>query len=193
MDMAATHAVMNTTELLVQVLAHQIPLLKGVSKTWKSTITSSPRVRKARCLVPTHWKINYRSMTTDSIPVYDGAYDGPSPIQLHPVFGELQRLLKTGNCNSWFHEDKTERSSMDYATTPRCQAVHVTIQDVQGKHLSHCVVYVKEGVKIGDILGVSKALRTTYEKCSPPNTFMPEEWMFHITWLRKAMLIGRDS
>ena len=165
----AAAAVFGTYELLESILvlvpAHLIHQLKCVSKTWSQVITSSARVRKARCLSPAEWIKNHH---VHGRPLYKPKWS----VRIHPHFRAM--CLRSGNGHSlyayWYYyfrvpekEYKSlERWGADYATIPPIQAVEITVEE--NTIDSSRIMFVKEGVKVRDILEAGKALVTTHEK-----------------------------
>ena len=160
--MAATQAVFDTLELLENIITFvppkKIQTLERVSKYWRQLINTSPRIRRLRCLKPAFY-------ATDGQPIY---YPGPC-ITIHPSLG--YRFDRTSREAIHRKFDICERSAKrlsrlrgDYATFPRCQAMLIKL-DMHFTDLQQdCVLYVKEEIKIGDLLDVRDKLLLTYER-----------------------------
>lgn len=168
-DMAAARAVFETAELLENIIilvpAAKIHFLKRVSRYWRQLITTSPRVRNARCLKPA-WCAN------DGTPIY---YPGPC-IRLHPSFVCQANRPKRKAIHSLFEMHGRSAKELNgrrgnYATTPRCQTMGIKLNLCSLNGRSHptsaqqdCTLYVKGEIKIGDILDVREKLLHTHER-----------------------------
>lgn len=160
--MVATRAVFETPELLENIIifvpVKKILSLKRASRCCHQLIETSPRIRRARCLRPALFASNGKS-------IY---YPGPC-ITTHPSL-EYQ-FNRTGKEAMHRKFDISERSAErliglrgDYATTPRCQTMLIRLNQHSIDVHQNCVLYVKEAIKIGDMLDVRANLLLTYER-----------------------------
>lgn len=166
--MAAAQAVLETWELLEMIISyvpvHQIQSLKATSKHWNHLIKNSNPIRRARCVTPVRWS------SKGDVPTYDSGYT----IELHPKI-KYMIAARDGNgegtlCKR-FNVDRYSAAILkphrgEYATSPRCWALAMCLDDYamfRSQQLP-CVLYVKEGIKVGDILDARKALLKTYSK-----------------------------
>ena len=160
--MAATQAVFDTLELLENIITFvppkKIQTLERVSKYWRQLINTSPRIRRLRCLKPAFY-------ATDGQPIY---YPGPCII-VHPSLG--YRFDRTSREAIHRKFDICERSAKrlgrlrgDYATFPRCQTMLIKLNLYPLDLHQDCVLCVKEGIRIGDMLDVRDNLLLTYKR-----------------------------
>lgn len=163
--MAATEAVFATVELLeniiVNIPAREIHSLKKVSSYWNQLIRSSPQIRSARCLKPITdpdrapyvaydrgARINFNlRLPSHRVEAYD--------LQNHEYLTYMDIPISVLQQLSVVREE--------YITSPRCPALDLCLRSY-GSYGISCVLYVKDGIKINDLLHVMRKLWLSYEE-----------------------------
>ena len=168
--MAATQAVLNTTELLENIILHQPPTaitsMNVVSKRWNILIKTSKRIHRAHILRPTQQEAIY------DIPMYEKCSD----LQVKPRFGKPDHNLRVKPrfgepdhipCRTYMelclritYGELTDCRSREcqFVTSPPCQAIAVQLIDFPNHICEECFVYAKEGVRIRNLLDVTESL-----------------------------------
>ena len=164
--MAATEAVLGTFELLenivirVPALAYNIHNLRQVSKTWREVIKSSSKIHQLRCLKPISDEEYHDSITYVHSP---GHY-----IRFHPELcsNETNQFLRSRGITLLTppkaSTEYLNQFANDYATYPRCAALGMGLADWTDCDLWRCAVFVKDGVKVREVLAVHRALVITH-------------------------------
>ena len=138
---------------------HQIYTLKRVSKFWNQLIISSPAIRKATCLQPS----GYDAYGTPG-------YSTPSTVNVHLSIGGSFRFTRETPTYTRFYINSSSQKAMqkfrdEFATMPRCQALLVqAYHSVKNRDFISCVLYVKDGVKIADLLDLRDGMKTTFAR-----------------------------
>ena len=169
--MAGARQVLELPELLENIIsrlpAHQIYYSKRVAKFWDQLIRSSPAIRKASCLQPS-------CSTPHGTPKC--SYTAQSSIELHPCIKGSWSFTKGDTTYTRFRVDEYYVEAIqnfrdEFATAPRCQA---TLMEAYHPYpwnpltrLMGCVLYVKGGVKMEDLLDLRDGMITTFERFDP--------------------------
>ncbi|KAK3719559.1 hypothetical protein LTR37_004417 [Vermiconidia calcicola] len=178
--MAAANSVFDTYELLENIVirlpAIDIIAVMRVAKIWRDIISKSVRIHDARILAPIE-KIRPHDDPRDEHRIFP-LYESTSKIKFNHLkiisprsrFDIYDFPQCTADYEEWgremcafitIHEETPKHRSL-YATLPPCQAIHTVERDMSWD--PGCVVYVKNGVRIGDLIDAHRALRTTEDR-----------------------------
>lgn len=169
--MAACQAVLGTYELLEKIIVNVPPQTiqkaKTVSKAWHTLIKESKAIGRAAVLGPLKHQSKYadyaQAFGLCGVPVYGKEMK----INLHPnlcpypkavvaspksVEGELSAKFDLRS-RVW---DGVAKRAGDFATKPPCCAIGIFAAGFEGT--VRCIVYVRDGVRLRDLLEVSTAL-----------------------------------
>lgn len=163
----AVEAVFDTYELLEIIIAQlpsrDIRTARATSKSWYKTIERSKRIHDARFLMPINLKSKYAQYILDKKVGAIPTYNAGSEIRLHSCLQQEGDTSLVGFIILAFeisisdaHNLETRRT-LNYATEPPCQAIGIQVGSKKDGAVQ-CVVYVKDGVRIGHILQVAATL-----------------------------------
>ncbi|KAK3719558.1 hypothetical protein LTR37_004416 [Vermiconidia calcicola] len=172
--MTACQAALGTYELLEKIIVNvppqKIQNAKTVSKAWCTVIKDSKNISRAGVLRPIKHKSKYAEYVQARSFYGNPVYGNEVKINLHPG---LWTNAKMGGGNfsakcslhpgTW-HE--TAKRAEDFATMPPCCAIGVC---AGFKESVRCIVYVKDGVRLRDLLEVSTALANQVLGLHGPN------------------------
>ena len=156
----AAQAVFGTVELLENIIlyvpAHQIHLLKGVSKFCDELVRTSSFVRRLRCLTPTFQFMDQVLL-----------YDIETAPRLHPSLYSIGKHVECKSTEVVLTKLMFTRGSMPalerykgiYPSNPRCEALRVSLHGLGTHDKNECTIYAKGGIKMDDFLKVCTKLR----------------------------------
>ncbi|KAK3680536.1 hypothetical protein LTR37_021188 [Vermiconidia calcicola] len=175
-QMAAANSVFDTYELLENIIirlpAIDITTVMRVATTWRDIISKSVRIHDARILAPIE-KIrphddpregHAKHPSYESTPGID--FTDLSIISPRSMFEfenssiflvDGKECVKKKGMVISIHEDTPKLRNL-YATLPPSHAIYVKESMVGWDY--HCGVYVKNGVRIGDLIDAHRAVKT---------------------------------
>ncbi|KAK5126587.1 hypothetical protein LTR85_009521 [Meristemomyces frigidus] len=193
--MAAATAVFETYELLESIIAYlpprRIRMAGNVGRSWHQIVKRSACIRKARCIAPKSPSPLSHFVSLDDydeddpnnidIPLYDRSF----AMALHPLL-RFREDLATQHAG-WFDLEQRfvafeipstlgeqEDGSAEYVTKPPCYMVFLKMMNAEndddGEAFCYgieCVVRVKEGVRLSDIVKVANAMLEIGRRYNP--------------------------
>ncbi|KAK3702940.1 hypothetical protein LTR37_014789 [Vermiconidia calcicola] len=163
----AVEAVFGTYELLETIVAQlssrDIRTARATSKTWFKTIERSKRIHDARFLMPINLKSKYAQYIIDKAVGGTPTYKAGSDIELHSCLRQKGDTYVKGFVSTTFGISISDADNLEtkhvvnYATEPPCQAIGIQVGS-QKDGAIQCVVSVKDGVRVGDLLQVAATL-----------------------------------
>lgn len=184
-------AVLSTYELLENVLAllpaRDIETVKLVSKTWYKLVKGSRRLRNAAVLRPVSYNSGVIGPAGDEIGRDVPTYAKGTMIYLHRSLQTSTRFptahLKLSSFDyypalSTSFEAKRQHliakrqqhfvaKRQHFVTKPPCSAIHLHMEHKMGgngKVYADCVVYVKGGITVGDLVDIINSM--TAQECA---------------------------
>ena len=130
---------------------------------WYRLIHDSKQIRRARCFTPVEWEnicLEHGTSTRKNTPVYERG----AKLQVHPLLLTTYSIdTRYGRHTNRFrlleHRPRTyEKKAAEFATKPRCQMIGVEVESGWRDGSCECVVYVKDGIRIRDLLDVARKL-----------------------------------
>ena len=161
----AVEAVFGTYELLETIVAQlssrDIRTARATSETWYETIKSK-RIHDARFLMPISLKSKYAQYILDRGVGGTPTYNAGSGIELHSCLRQKGDTYIKGFVITTFGISYPTRTMkikhvVNYATEPPCQAIGIQVGSKKDGAIQR-VVYVKDGVRVGDLLQVAATL-----------------------------------
>lgn len=156
----AANAVLDTYELLEHIITYLHPFdiarCLRVTKAWYTVVKRSARIRRARVLAPIQ-KFSHVTPT----------YNYASGVRFHSSLEEPNtnmryccsfsldfdyQKIRIEKIKKFIHEQELLAVKRHFATRPPCEALNIRFDQFD------TTVYVKGGVRIGDILDVALAL-----------------------------------
>ena len=191
--MAAITAVFGVYELLENIIVHcpawDIRGLRQVSQEWNQLIKGSKRIREARCLRVVDW------VPDEYIPLYE-----PMPssvIRMHRSLADPSSDETNSTPQAWAVELDTSINDYampfadDFATSPRrpMLAIRFRYPRSASPWWMFAMVYVRDGIKVRDILAVREGLVQTYREFVLGSPELDLRWGEEIDLRTRVLLV----
>lgn len=172
-------------KIIIQLESRDIFKVMRVSGSWKDNIVNSERIQQARVLEPFQKvpQFSFSSVATSHIRY--PCYSASPNLQWHPVLAPdvnyaekrvletplPKRRLQITEIGGWY-VDEAEWTS--FATLPPCQALNLWF----GYECGDVIIYVKKGIRIGDIMKLLKEIESSGRKWLRHRSVFPAELSF---------------
>lgn len=154
--------------IIVHLPVHKIHQFKRISRTWRKHIEESKNIRLAATLTPVVEKIS--DVIGDEVLVYEegstlypsSAFKGFNIIshqaRPHPLVEQQVETVSLNLCPRCT-STQLDTYTTAFATDPPCQAIALPLESLLDDD-DNVVVYVREGVRVRDLVDVAAAMRS---------------------------------